>query len=360
MLTREKYWQLDICDENHGSWGQQGVEIACKTWLSGGKLMVNKKTWYAHMFRTQGGDFSFPYHLSGKDVEKARQYSRELWIEGKWDKAIEGRNLRWLLNKFSPVPDWHDEEVKEEKKQVDKPKKPSKQVVYYTHSEGNDQILEACRRQLKKGMKEKHIISVSAQPLEFGKNIVLPRIRISGFLDMFQRIYLGLEASTSDVIFFCEHDVLYHPSHFDFIPPDKNKYYYNTNVWRVRYSDGHALWVDGLQQLSGLVAWRETLLEHYKKRIKKIVESGFSFDMGFEPGTHGRESRVDDLKADSYMAKFPNIDIRHDTNATASRWKKEEFRNQRYTQGWKEAQEVPGWGKTFNNMPQLLDSILAS
>jgi len=61
MATREKYWELELCDEGAGSWGNQGIEVACKTWLSGGKVMVNKKTWYAHMFRTQGGDFSFPY-----------------------------------------------------------------------------------------------------------------------------------------------------------------------------------------------------------------------------------------------------------------------------------------------------------
>ena len=60
MMTRDKYWELDICDESHGSWGQQGVEVACKTWLSGGRVVVNHNTWYAHMFRTQGGDFGFP------------------------------------------------------------------------------------------------------------------------------------------------------------------------------------------------------------------------------------------------------------------------------------------------------------
>lgn len=62
MVHRERYWEVDGLDEAHGSWGQMGTEIACKAWLSGGKLVVNKKTWFAHMFRTQGGDFSFPHH----------------------------------------------------------------------------------------------------------------------------------------------------------------------------------------------------------------------------------------------------------------------------------------------------------
>jgi glycosyltransferase involved in cell wall biosynthesis len=30
MLTREKYWDLNVCDENFGSWGSQGIEVALK------------------------------------------------------------------------------------------------------------------------------------------------------------------------------------------------------------------------------------------------------------------------------------------------------------------------------------------
>jgi len=102
MVTREKYFELDLCDEGHGSWGQQGTEVACKTWLSGGRVIVSKKTWYAHLFRTQGGDFGFPYPNPG--IEKAREYSRDLWLNNKWDGAI--HPLSWLIEKFAPIPEW--------------------------------------------------------------------------------------------------------------------------------------------------------------------------------------------------------------------------------------------------------------
>lgn len=68
--------------------------------------------------------------------------------------------------------------------------------------------------------------------------------------------------------------------------------------------------------------------------------------MGFEPGTHKRDERVDDLTADSYQSKYPNLDIRHKENLTPSRWRKDQFRNPRFTDGWTESHEVPGWGKT--------------
>jgi hypothetical protein len=110
-MSRERYWQLDGLDEGHGSWGQMGVEVSCKSWLSGGRMVVNKNTWFSHLFRTQPG-FGFPYPMSGAAQDKAREYSREMWrwkdIEqmSKWDKAV--RPLKWLIEKFAPVPGWHE------------------------------------------------------------------------------------------------------------------------------------------------------------------------------------------------------------------------------------------------------------
>ena len=72
MMTRDRYWELDGLDEGHGSWGQFGTEIACKSWLSGGKLMTTRKTWFAHLFRTgnfsKEGRSSFPYPLSQQAI----------------------------------------------------------------------------------------------------------------------------------------------------------------------------------------------------------------------------------------------------------------------------------------------------
>ena len=107
MLTRERYWDLNICDEAHGSWGQQGTEVACASWLSGGRVLVNRRTYYGHLFRTQGGDFSFPYPNPGNKVEKARKYSRDLWFNNKHKKQI--LPLSWLVEKFNP-PYWNEPE----------------------------------------------------------------------------------------------------------------------------------------------------------------------------------------------------------------------------------------------------------
>jgi glycosyltransferase involved in cell wall biosynthesis len=106
MLSRRKYRDLNICDEKFGSWGAQGTEVACKTWLSGGRCIVNHNTWYGHLFRTAGGDFGFPYAQDNRQVENARKLSRQLFLDNTWEKQV--KPLSWLVDKFAPVPGWHD------------------------------------------------------------------------------------------------------------------------------------------------------------------------------------------------------------------------------------------------------------
>lgn len=106
FMRRKRFWELDGMDEQHGSWGAFGVEVACKSWLSGGRHVVCKKTWFAHMFRTQGKSFGFPYAISNAQQERAREHSRKLWLENTFRKQT--RPLSWLIEKFSPVPDWSD------------------------------------------------------------------------------------------------------------------------------------------------------------------------------------------------------------------------------------------------------------
>jgi glycosyltransferase involved in cell wall biosynthesis len=103
MSTRKLYLDLDLCSEQFHSWGQQGVEVACKTWLSGNRIMINRTTWYAHLFRTQGRDFGFPYENDQSKIDENRKLSRELFMGDKWPKAI--HSFQWLLDKFQP-PDW--------------------------------------------------------------------------------------------------------------------------------------------------------------------------------------------------------------------------------------------------------------
>lgn len=326
MVTRKKYLELNLCDEAQGSWGQQGVEVALKTWLSGGRVVVTRKTYYAHMFRTQGLDFGFPYPLSGKQVEQARNFSRDLWLNDKWDKAI--HPLSWVIDRFAPVPDW------------DK----SWGIVYYTDNELDPEIMSKCQRQLRKCVGDHRIVSVSLKPLDFGDNIVLPLER--GPLTMFKQQLAGLEELKTDYVFFVEHDVLYHAHHFEFVPQDTSTFYYNVNVWKMRYNDGHAVHYE-CNQLSGLCAYRSLLIDYYRQKIAYVEEHGYDRSVGYEPGTKNILG-VDQYPVKTWKSEVPNIDIRHEHNATRSKWSLDDFRNKKYAVGWMENDRIPGWGHKWH------------
>ena len=57
---------------------------------------------------------------------------------------------------------------------------------------------------------------------------------------------------------------------------------------------------------------------------------------------------------DVLKEKYPNIDIRHGMNLTGTRFKKEQYRNQRMLIGWKLSDDIPYWGKTRNRFDDFL------
>jgi glycosyltransferase involved in cell wall biosynthesis len=312
MCTKEKYFELGLCGEEFNSWGQQGVEVACKTWLSGGRVLCNRRTWYAHMFRTQGGDFGFPYENPFGKVNENRELSRQLFQHDGWPKAI--RKFQWILDHFNP-PDWGI----------------TKGIIFYTDSELDEKIAKPVREQLLKS--KLPITSSSLKRLSFGvKNVYFPSLKRSR-LTMFKEILGALENCPHDIIFFAEHDVLYHPSHFDFVPQEKDVFYFNNNVWKVDLETGKAVKVDKCEQLSGMCVYKDTALEWVKEKIKQIEEGGF--DGHYEPqGKRG-----------GWLSVEPNIDIRHDGTQTPARWSKEQFRNQDNTKGWQEGTIDQLWAK---------------
>jgi glycosyltransferase involved in cell wall biosynthesis len=109
MSTREKFWEWELSDERLGNWGNQGIELACACWLSGGRVLVNHKTWYAHMFRTQGGDFGFPWENGGRATHRTKRNVRDKFWQFKHPTQI--HPVSWLIEKFWPVNGWSEEDL---------------------------------------------------------------------------------------------------------------------------------------------------------------------------------------------------------------------------------------------------------
>lgn len=102
--------------ESYGPFTQEAQEIGNKAWLSGGRLVVNKKTWYAHLHKgKRGKNYGFSnaqYDKHQADMERGRLFCIEYWLNTK-DYP---RDFAWLVDKFAPVkgwgPNWKEDVIK--------------------------------------------------------------------------------------------------------------------------------------------------------------------------------------------------------------------------------------------------------
>ena len=232
-----------------------------------------------------------------------------------------------------------------------------KGIIYYTSHNGKPRLLEGVRNQIaKSGLP---ITSVSLEPIDFGTNIVHgdPKLRANqkrGIMSYFHQIKLALENAKEKYVFFCEHDVLYHPSHFDFTPPRDDTFYYNRNVWRWDFIGKKVVTYDQVASVSGICVNRKLALDFYTKRLQLIYEKGWdqapthgnpkwARHLGYEPGRAGKRNKYETAKADEWRSEYPIIDIRHTRTVTQPRWLPEHFKN--HPSNWKEdvIDNVPGW-----------------
>jgi len=104
FTTKKYFYELELMDDEHwGPFWNEAQEISFKAWLSGGKVMINKKTFYAHLHK--GKKHGRGYNLDGKWAIKGATYTKRWLVEDKmWHKQI--HPLSWLIEKFMPMPTW--------------------------------------------------------------------------------------------------------------------------------------------------------------------------------------------------------------------------------------------------------------
>lgn len=79
---------------------QEPIWLGLKNWLKGGKLMVNKKTWYAHMHQNSNDR---GYEEDRKHTEKTYKETADYWLRN--TEKLK-HDFSWFVQKFSPMPTW--------------------------------------------------------------------------------------------------------------------------------------------------------------------------------------------------------------------------------------------------------------
>jgi hypothetical protein len=224
----------------------------------------------------------------------------------------------------------------------------TKGICFYTDNLIEEPILSLVRNSLDVGLP---IFSASLKPIFFGEDEIINGER--GYPTMVKQILSCLERSNTKYVFFCEHDVLYHPSHFDFTPPRDDIFYYNENVWRWWIGADMAIRHDRMLSLSSLCVNREFALEHYRMRNRRIQERLGEFvgkepdlgrKWGYEPGVKKKKrGGLTDDDFGTWSSEFPNIDIRHKGTFSRPKVKLSEFKHA--PKWFKEIpiSEIKGW-----------------
>lgn len=227
-------------------------------------------------------------------------------------------------------------------------------IIYLTHNELDPKIADLCIKYLIKAANGKPIISVSQVPMDLGKNVCVGKLGKSG-LNIDIQMKAGLEAAETKFIAVAEHDCIYHPEHFDFVPPDDEHFYYNMNCWLLQYYNfTHPEWNGVFSYFpdraiqSQLICGREAMLTATNKKIAILSDPGVREQWPVhtrigEPGTdamnndwlkrtkrifrnvklYSKWREVKDYIISCNARKFstvmPTIDIRHGDNFTGGR-----------------------------------------
>lgn len=105
FMHKDKFFDIECLDYKNYNFHQEAQELGFKIWLSGGRVIRNKKTWYAHLHK--GNRYGRGFRLSKSQMVRAEVYSADFWMNNRWPKQT--KELSWLINKFWPLEGWPDD-----------------------------------------------------------------------------------------------------------------------------------------------------------------------------------------------------------------------------------------------------------
>ena len=92
-------------EEGYGQFSQEAQELGFKTWLGGGALKVNKKTYYCHLHK--GRTYGRMYSIPGFDnyTIQASNWSAIHWVNNEEPGMV--HPFKWFIDeKFPGMPSW--------------------------------------------------------------------------------------------------------------------------------------------------------------------------------------------------------------------------------------------------------------
>ena len=104
FMTKDHFVnRIGTMDEaGYGKFVQEAQELGLKTWLGGGRMVINKNTWYAHLHK--GKTYGRGYFIDKREMKRGAHFSADYWLNNRWSNRV--RDFEWLIDHFMPVPTW--------------------------------------------------------------------------------------------------------------------------------------------------------------------------------------------------------------------------------------------------------------
>jgi hypothetical protein len=104
FMTKDRFFELGgfPLQDPYGH-GQEPLWLGLRNWLMGGKVMVNKLTWYAHLHQNSR-DRGYPEDKT--HTEKTYNQVAEYFLNNQGNYL---HDFEWFVKKFMPMPSWPED-----------------------------------------------------------------------------------------------------------------------------------------------------------------------------------------------------------------------------------------------------------
>ena len=141
-------------------------------------------------------------------------------------------------------------------------------VVYYTSNTEHKRFEENICKSITLAKGDLPLVSVSQEPMQFGKNVCVGKVGASS-QNAYRQLLIGAQEAKTRFICTAESDCVYSPEYFQFIPPDDRCAWLANPLWILfcQKGKGKAYCLKPRGSESSMVINREILI----KRIEEIL-----------------------------------------------------------------------------------------
>jgi len=149
-------------------------------------------------------------------------------------------------------------------------------VIYYTSNhleKTNLFFVENTKKQLLKAIGDYPLISISQEPMDFGKNVCIGNIGRS-HLNIYRQILRGAKEATTEYVATAEDDILYSFEHFHHQIPEKTPFLYDMNKVSLFTWTNPPLFSFRTKRkvINQLIAKRTALISALEERFARVEE----------------------------------------------------------------------------------------